>query len=191
MLSGSCGAAGVEGLHVANALAHCPAPFEHQGPIALLGQKVSGNDAGGSGPDDERPLGERFGARRRHLERRLFEEIGGDRRAPPPGLGEDLPFVLRDHDFERIDKGNVAFVACIQALAKIRQREISAGRTSSARLIAASSPDSDSSTPRRIFDRRIGTTGISPAALRHLERVSVHPPASEPRTPLHAVLARG
>src|SRR3954468_4900900 len=47
---------GIESPHIPNALAHSLAALEHDGPIAALGQKVSGERAGRPGADNNRPL---------------------------------------------------------------------------------------------------------------------------------------
>ncbi len=112
--------AGVEGVHVANPLAHRLAALEHQRPITLLGQKVGGEHARRPGTHDDGPLAERLVAWRGHFKRWFAIQLHRDVLRPPTCHADQLRLVrpLAGRHLQRINVLHVRFVPGIQALAQ-------------------------------------------------------------------------
>jgi hypothetical protein len=111
-------AARIKAMHVANALAHCRAAFQHDRPIALLREKVAGHESRRPGADDNRTMLERRRPARRHNERRFRVPIDDEIAMFAASERHQSIFILVRRDFGAVDEVKRVFDARVEALAQ-------------------------------------------------------------------------
>lgn len=105
---------GVELADVGDPILDLAPALENQGAVAVQGEKVACEQAGGARADNHRTMGERDSTRRRPVELLGLEpfEVG------PAAASDELRLPVRDLDLGRVDKVQVVVPARVEALAE-------------------------------------------------------------------------